>query len=142
MLAKKNEGKDRMNKAVAAIAAVLAMLTCQGMSQETHALKTEAAAPVATKFDRMEKAQLRAELQKLQKDVLVAEQTARQADAKRLEAYQAYKAATENQKPDALIRMLEADAKSIKPVECLRQLQSDFEAAKRACLNLLVSEQK
>lgn len=131
-----------MNKTVAVIVATFAILTTPGIAQETQAQKAKEAAPVLTKFDRMEKDQLLGELLKLQKDVLVAEQTARKADAKRGEAYKAYDDATEEQKPDALIRMLEADAKRVKPGEHFRQVKSDFEAAKSAYLKLLVAEQK
>jgi len=103
----------------------------------------QSAAPAnVTKYDKMEKKQLEEELKKLQKDVLVAEQTAKEACDQAGEAKEAYKSASDEQKPDALLRMIGADAKSRKPDEDYRQARENFEDARRAYLNLLVAEQK
>jgi len=95
---------------------------------------------VVTKYDKMEKKDLREQLKRLQKEVLCAERTARQAKEKAAEAAKAYKSASDNAKADALLRMIEANAASHKPTERFRQIRSDFDAAERAYLHLLVTE--
>jgi type II secretory pathway component GspD/PulD (secretin) len=97
-------------------------------------------APVATKYDEMEKKDLREELKRLQKEVLDAERPARQADEKAAEAARAYKSASDDEKPDALLRMIEAEARSRKSIGGFKRIRSDFDAAQRAYLRLLVAE--
>ncbi len=121
-----------MNRTVSVIVAALAILTSQGMAQEQQEQKATEAASVVTKYDKMEKKQLQEELKRLQKEVIVAERAAKQARDEQAEAKKAYDSAPDDQKPDALLRMLEAKAKSNKPVEAFAQARSDFDAAIRA----------
>jgi len=131
-----------MKNSVPVIVAALAILASQGIAQKPQDQKTTEAAPVVIKYDKMEKTQLQAELKKLQKALLVAEQAAKQAITKRDVAKKAYDTASNARKPDALLRMLEADAKSRKPVESLMKMRKDFGAAQQAYINLLLAEQK
>ena len=96
--------------------------------------------PGVTKYDKMEKKELQEQLKRLQKEVLRAERTARQAREKAAEAEKAHKSASDDAKADALLRMIEANAASYKPTERFRQIRSDFDAAERAYLHLLVTE--
>ena len=97
-------------------------------------------APVVTKYDKMEKKDLQEQLKRLQKEILGVERAARQAREKAAEAARAYKSASDGAKADVLLRMIEANAASHKPTERFRQIRSDFDAAERAYLHLLVTE--
>jgi hypothetical protein len=96
-------------------------------------------APVVTMYDKMEKKDLRGELKRLQKAVLDAERMAKQAREKAAEAAKAYKSASDDEKADALLRMIEASAVSRKPIERFKQIRSHFDAAERAYFRLLVA---
>ena len=96
--------------------------------------------PVVTKYDKMEKKDLQEQLKRLQKEILGVERAARQAREKAAEAARAYKSASDGAKADVLLRMIEANAASHKPTERFRQIRSDFDAAERAYLHLLVTE--
>jgi septal ring factor EnvC (AmiA/AmiB activator) len=93
-----------------------------------------------TKYDGMEEKDLREELKRLQREILSAEQTAMEAREKAAEATKAYTSALFDQKPDALLRMIEADAASRKPLDRYRQIRSDFDVAKRAYLHALLAQ--
>lgn len=93
---------------------------------------------VPTGFDKMEKKDLKQELVRLQKEVLDAVRISRRARGKAAEAASAYKSASDDEKAEALFRMIEADAASREPAERYAHLRTDFDAAKRAYLNLLI----
>ena len=88
----------------------------------------------------MENKDLQDELKRLQKEVLVADRTARQAKEREVEAAKAYESAPDDEKADALLRMIEVDAANRKPLERFQQIRSDLHAAERAYLHLLVAE--
>jgi hypothetical protein len=96
--------------------------------------------PIVTKYDKMAKKDLQEELKRLQEEVLDAERTAKQFAKKAADAARAYTSATDEEKADALLRMIEAEAAGRKPTERFRQIRADFDAAKRAYLQLLVTE--
>lgn len=131
-----------MNRSTGTVIAIIAILASQCVVRETKAQGKPAAAPAATKYDKMAKRELQEELKRLQKEVLTAERAAEQAKKESEDAVKAYKLAGENQKGDVLLRMIEAEAKCHKPLENAKQLNADFAAAKNAYLNLLVAEQK
>jgi hypothetical protein len=96
---------------------------------------------VAAKYDKMNKERLREELKTLQNEALGAERMAKQARANAAQAERAYQSASDAEKADALLHMIEADAASRKPMERLAHVSSDLAGAKRAYLQLLVAEQ-
>jgi type II secretory pathway component GspD/PulD (secretin) len=101
--------------------------------------KSDAASGV-TKYDKMEKLDLQRELKRLQKELLDSERTANQAREKTAEAAEVHKSALGDEKAEALLRMIEADAESRKSIKSYMQIRSDFDAAQRAYLRLLVAE--
>jgi hypothetical protein len=96
--------------------------------------------PVDIKYEKMEKKDLREELKRLQKEVLDAERVFQQARAKAAQAEKTYRTASDEEKTDALLGKIEADAAGRKPMERFAQIRSEFAAAERAYLNLLVAE--
>ncbi|MFC1453128.1 hypothetical protein ACFLSJ_07295 [Verrucomicrobiota bacterium] len=96
--------------------------------------------PVVTKYDKMEKKQLQEELKRLQAEVLVAERTVTQAKEKAAEAENACKSASDDEKPDALLRMIEAGVAEEKAKRPYHQIKGDFQAARRAYAQLLMNE--
>ncbi len=131
-----------MKKSVAVMVAVMAFLTSPCGAQEVQDQGTPDAAPVVTKYDKLQKTELREELKRLQKEVLFAEHTAEQAREEMGEAFSTYKSTSEDLKADALLRMIEAEANYRQPRDNCAQVNSDFNAAKRAYRNLLLAEQK
>ena len=128
-----------MFKSLAIVIAALGIMLSPCVAQEQSEPKPDAT-PVVTRYDKMEKKNLRGELKDLQKDVFVAERAAKQAKENAGEAGKEYKSASDDEKPEALLRMLEADAKCRRPLEHYKQVRSDFNAAKKAYLNLLLKE--
>ena len=129
-----------MNRTVSSIVAALAMLTSQGLAQDSQSQKSAEETAAATKYDKLEKAKLQEELKRLQKEILIAEHAAKQATDQSTEAANAYKIATDNRKPELLLEMLDAEARSRKPVENCKRIRADFEAAKRAYIKLILGE--
>jgi len=128
-----------MLKAFIIISALLGVVLSPCIAQDAKELEADAP-PVITKFDKMDKENLQDALKALQKEVLVAERTAKLARRDAAEAAAAYKSADDAGKPDALLRMIETDAESREPVARYKQVHADFEAAKRAYLNCLLLE--
>ena len=95
---------------------------------------------VQTKYESMEKNDLQEELRRLQKEALDAARMAQQVKEEAAEAATAYKSASEDEKADSLLRMIESEAKSHRPMRHYRQVQSAFEAAQRVYLHLLMVE--
>lgn len=139
-----------MKNSVAVVVAVLAILANYGMAQEAQdqntaeavPLVTHEAVPATTKYDKMDKKSLQEELKRLQKEILVAEHAARQAREDANKAGKAYATATDEKKPDLLLAMIEAQAKSEKPYRSFEQVRNDFDAAQRSYRKLLLAEEK
>ena len=93
-----------------------------------------------TRYLKQDKTQLQDELKKLQKELIVAEKTARHADEKRKEAVEVYNSAEEDRQPDLILGMLEAEAQCRKPMAAHKRLCADLDAAKRAYVKLLLTE--
>lgn len=127
-----------MLKSLIIVTAALGVMLNPCAAQDQKEQKPDAN-PVVTKYDKMEKSELKEALKNLQKQVLVAERAAKQAKEIASEAAAAYESACDKEKPDALLRMIEADAASRKPLERYREVRSDFEMAKRAYLNMLLA---
>ena len=96
--------------------------------------------PVIIRYDKMEKTQLQAQLKRLQQEALDAAGMAQQVWDKAVKAKAVYQSAADDDKPDALLLMLEAEAASRQPVERSKQIHSELEAAKRAYLQLQAAE--
>jgi type II secretory pathway component GspD/PulD (secretin) len=131
------------NEHLAVIEAILLRLDASEPRRVSQAAKDEEqsdSTPVVTDYERMDKKELQEGLKRLQKEVLVAERTAKQAKEKAAEGATAYNSASDDEKLDALLRMIEADAASRMPIERFKRIRSDFDAAKRAYFHLLVSE--
>jgi type II secretory pathway component GspD/PulD (secretin) len=94
----------------------------------------------ATKYDKMKKNELQGELKRLQKAVLDVERTAKRAAQNATEARRAYESASDDEKADALLRMIEVAAASRKAVEPFKQVRSELDAAERAYSRLLTSK--
>jgi hypothetical protein len=135
------KGDEVMCKSVVIAIAVLSVTLSPCMAQEQSEQKTDTA-PVVTKYDKMEKNALQEELKDLQKQVLVVERTAKQARETADEAAKAYKSASDNEKPDALLRMIEDKAASYSPMQIYRETASEFKAAQSAYLDLLVDKKE
>lgn len=131
-----------MNKSVPVIVVAVTILASYCIAQEALDQGKPEAVPVVSKYDKMQKKDLQEEVKKLQKEVLTAEQTARGVGVRAKEAKEAYNSASNDQKPDALLLMLEAGAKSHKSMVAFKQVQSDFDMAKRAYFNLILDEQR
>ena len=129
-----------MPKSLAMAVAVLALIASAAVAQQHKESEQSDAAPVVTKYDRMEKQQLQNELKRLQREVLAARTTGQEAKQRAKEASSAYKSALDDEKPDALLRMLEAQAGSRKPMKAYSRILSDFQSAKRAYSKLLLAE--
>ncbi len=65
------------------------------------------------------------------------ERSSREALKLSLRAQQAYEAASNEQKPEALLHMLEAEAAARKPMTAYRQVLNEFQAAQDAYRRLL-----
>jgi hypothetical protein len=96
--------------------------------------------PVVTKYDKMDKKALQEELKDLQKQVIVAKRTAEQAKEIADEAAKAYRSASDDEKPDALLRALEAKAASRGPMQMYKKTTSEFQAAQSAYMDLLIGK--
>ena len=96
--------------------------------------------PVVTKYDEMGKQELQDELRRLQAQVSDARRTAHQASGTAREAANAYRSASDDDKADALLHMIEADAASRTPMEHYRQAESALDAAKKAYIRLMLAE--
>jgi hypothetical protein len=94
----------------------------------------------ATKYDTMDKQPLQEELKRLQRELLVAEEIAQQAAGKARNAARVHQMAADDEKPEALLRKIEAEAASQKPTQAYKRLRSDLSAAERAYYRLLVAE--
>jgi hypothetical protein len=127
-----------MHKLILIVIAVAALSATSCVTTQQQEQKQQAA-PVITKYDKMEQKDLKEELKRLQAEVLVAERAAKQAKEKAGEAAKAYKSASDDDKPVTLLRMIEADAVSRKPIEQYKQVRSDFTAAKCAYHNMLLA---
>ncbi len=114
----------------------------QGEQKQPASKKQETAdsSQLVTKYESMEKKDLQEELRRLQKEALDAARMAKQVKEEAAEAARAYKFASDDEKADALLRMIEADAESHKPMRRYRQVQSAFGAAQRAYLHLLIAD--
>jgi hypothetical protein len=110
------------------------------VSQQPESETNSTSTPPATKYDKLDKNALQAELKRLVQELQAAERTALLARENATEAVAAYSSAPEESKPDALVRMIEADAASRKPMEGVKQIQSDLDAARQAYLRLLTAE--
>lgn len=127
-----------MFKTLAIVTAALGVMLSPCVAQDKDEQAPDAS-PVVNKYDRMEKKELKEALKDLQKHVLVAERAAKQAKENANEAAAAYESASDEEKPDALLRMIEADAASRNPMERYKQVRLDIDAAKRAYLNMLLA---
>jgi hypothetical protein len=96
--------------------------------------------PKATKYDTMEGKDLQAELKRLQAAVLEARRMALQAGRTENAAQAAYRSAGDDEKADALLRLLEAKAAVRKPRELFRRINAEFQTAQQAYLARLVTE--
>lgn len=99
----------------------------------------ESEAKVA-EYRKLDKTQLQDELRRLQKELIVAESTARHADEQMAEAANAYNSAAEDRQPDLVLGMLEAEAKCTKPMKTFERLRKELDAAKQAYVKLLLAE--
>lgn len=88
----------------------------------------------------MNKKQLQGELKRLQKVVSSTERVYTQSKKDEIETQKAYSTAPEEQKPDALISMLEAEVKHRWINTKWNQVRSDLRLAKIAYSKLLYAE--
>ena len=93
-----------------------------------------------SKYDKMNKKQLQVELKRLQKVVSSTERDYTQSQKDESETKKAYSSASEEQKPDALISMLEAEVKHRWINTRWNQVRSDLRLAKFAYSDLLYAE--
>jgi type II secretory pathway component GspD/PulD (secretin) len=100
----------------------------------------DAASLVEERYDEMDQQQLRDELRRLQRELLDAWQVHNQASREAREADTAYKNAPDDEKADALLRMLEADAASRAPMKRYRQARAALDAASQSYLRRLLAE--
>jgi len=105
-----------MLKSLIIVTAALGAMLNPCAAQDQKEQKPDAT-PVVNKYDKMEKSELKEALKDLQRQVLVAERAAKQAKENASEAAASYESACDEEKPDALLRMIEADAASRKPFE-------------------------
>ena len=129
-----------MNKTAAAIASVLVILTIQSIAQESQNQKTTEVAIVVSPYSKMGKQQLQEELKRLQKEYTVSLQANNQAVNLASEADKAYNSASNEEKPEALIRKLDAEANSYKTQESFQKKKKEFEAAQYAYIKRLQAE--
>jgi len=126
-----------MVKLLLGIVTVLLIVASPCFAAESKGKPKADVAPAATKYDKLCKKELQEVLKKLQKEVLVAQRKAQEATKIRNGAENAYKAASDEQKPDALLRMLESRVAAEKPVGHYSRLGKDFYEAQEAYLRLL-----
>ncbi len=129
-----------MVKSLLGIVTVLLIVASPCFAAESKGKPKADVAPAATKYDKLCKKELQEVLKKLQKEVLVAQRKALQATKIRSGADKAYESASDEQKPDALLRMLESRVAAEQPVEHYSRLRRDFFAAQEAYLKLLRAE--
>jgi type II secretory pathway component GspD/PulD (secretin) len=87
-----------------------------------------------------DKSQLQAELERLLHELAKSEQVVNETRQRARDAQNAYNAASDQDKPAALLRKLEADAASLKPAEHYSRIRAEFEAAQQAYSRLLMTE--
>ncbi len=115
-------------------------LTVDEIAAHLMGYSARRAEPAGAKYYKLSKAELQQELKKLQKEVLEAERQTLAADTALSQAGKAYDSATGDRKFDALLRLLEAEAAVQKPQRRYQELKSDFEAAQKAYVQLLVRQ--
>jgi hypothetical protein len=130
-----------MHKSIALFVVAMAMTATPSLAKPPALPASPKPAPVG-KYDTMPEKDLREELKKLQKQILVAERTARQAQDDMHKAVRAYNTAADEAKPDALLSMLEVEARVRKPLDEHARLRAEFDAAKRAFVKLLSADKK
>jgi len=128
-----------MLKSLAIVVAGLIILASPCLAQAQKKQKPDAT-PAITKYNEMEKGELQGELKRLQKEILVAERTAKQFKQQAAEAAKAYKSASDEEKPDALFRLLEVRVTEKKASRPSRQIKREFQAAQKAYSDLLMNE--
>ena len=128
-----------MFKSLAVVIAALGVMVGVCVAQEEKEQMPEATR-VVTKYEQMEKKDLRQELKDLQKQILVAERASKQAKETATQAARAYKSASDNEMPDALFRMLEAKAASYAPMQAYSKTRREFKSAQMAYMNLLIGK--
>ncbi len=127
-----------MVKSLLGVVAVLLILGSPCLAAESKAkVKTDVIAAKMVEYDKLGKKDLEDVLEGLQKEVLDAERKLGEADSVLTQARRTYRSASYDQKPDALLRMLELMAAVEKPREHSQQLNGDFQAAQRAYLKLI-----
>jgi type II secretory pathway component GspD/PulD (secretin) len=103
-------------------------------------LGTQITALARVEGDTMEKEDLQAKLKRLQAAVLEAKRMALQAGKTEDAAQAAYRSAGDDEKADALFRLLEAKAAVRKPRELFRRINAEFQTTQQAYLARLVTE--
>ena len=96
--------------------------------------------PAVTKYDEMGKQELQDELRRLHAQLIDAKHAAQQASGKANEAAKAYRSASDDEKADALLHMIEAEAASGTPMEHYREAESALDAAKQAYIRRILAE--
>jgi hypothetical protein len=129
-----------MKKYLIAICA-LSLIT-HAIAQETAEVQADS---VKTKeaiasFQSFSKAQLQEELKRLQRDVLAAQEKLTEAKEAEIQPTHAYQSATNEQKPDKLIPMLEAQSRTQRTVLSYNKIKEQFGAAQQAYLQLMEKE--
>ncbi len=94
----------------------------------------------ASRYQKMSKALLQDEIKRLQKEVLAAERKVEQAKNYIKKASDAYEAASDEDKPEALIRLLDAKAAARKPCDACEKLKKDFLSAQAAYIEEAASQ--
>jgi hypothetical protein len=112
-----------------------------GAEPPTEEKKPDATSEV-TKYDEMDKQELRDELRRLQAELLDAGRAAIQASERTGEASGAYSSASDDDKADALLRMLDAQAALRTPMARYRQAELALEAAKEAYMRRALAEDR
>ena len=133
-------GKKEQLAVIEAILLRLDTSKTQRVSQKPKNEKQSGFSRAVNKFDKLDKKQLQEELKRLQKEVLVAEQSSQQAAEKASHAAMIHKSASDDEKANALLRMIEANAARHKPSERYQRVRSDMRAAEKAYYRLLVAE--
>jgi hypothetical protein len=96
----------------------------------------------ATKYDGMDKQRLQGELRKILRELIEVERQARAASRKARDTETAYNSAPDNDKADALFRMLEAEVASRAPMEQYKKARIALDAAKQAYIRRVVAESR
>ncbi len=91
-------------------------------------------------YQALPKAQLQEELRKLQSEVLVMDQKLSEVRKAERRPMRAYQSASDDQKPDKLIAMLDAQSRTRKAMVACGKVNNEFRAAQQAYLQLLWKE--